>query len=462
MQHIVKQIIGVGAYTGLLLIFLLILDSCIKSRDFEPLDPACNDDLIANISFSEVQKLYDGETIQIQDDWIIEGYIVSSDVVGNFFGVLHFQDKPVNPTQAFQIEIDLRDSHLFFAIGDKILIKMKGLYLGKSKEVYKLGGVFLSFGNTSVGRLPTNAVFEHIYVSCEERQMVLPTSVNLSELPANIAGTLVQIDNVEFSQDDLGLSFAEEREETTRLLIDCNDYEIEIRNSGFSDFQADVVPAGSGSIIGLLIKENNDFYIQIRDLDDIDFTNDRCQDVIDEFTSQEVFFSELADPDNNAKARIIEIYNASDSILSLKGWQIARYTNASVEISSSLDLSDYVIQANSTLVAAADAEEFLNVYGFSPDVGAGSNSPADSNGDDNLQLIDPFGTVIDAFGIVGEDGSGTNHEFEDGRAFRKLEISKGNSIYTFTEWQLYNDTGSAGTSNEPQLAPEDFTPKARD
>jgi hypothetical protein len=305
-------------------------------------------------------------------------------------------------------------------------------------------------------------VFEYVFVSCDDRLEIAPTIIDISELSTIIAGTLVQINNAEFSLDELGLSFAVEREETIRVVFDCSDNVIGMRNSGFSDFQANLLPEGSGSIKGLLIKENNDFYIQIRELDDIVFSEERCEDVIDEFTSQNIFFTELADPDNNANARFIEIYNASDTLLSLNGWQIARYTNASLEVSSSLDLSEYTIPEKSTLVIAADAEEFLNVYGFSPDVTGGSNSPADSNGDDNLQLIDPFGTVIDIFGVVGVDGSGTDHEFEDGRAFRKLEVKTGNSSYTITEWVLYNDTGVEGTINEPQIAPEDYTPKARE
>lgn len=462
MQQRRKHITRIDALAVMILLLLLFITGCVKNRDFDTLEPSCNPDLVVNASFSDVRDLYEDKTVQIQEDLVIAGYVVSSDLTGNFFGVLHFQDAPANPSDAFQIEIDLRDSHLFFAVGDKIHIKLKGLYLGKSKEVYKLGGVFLSFGNISVGRLPSNAVFEHMFVSCDDRKGILPTPINLSELAENTFGTLVQINNVEFSQDNLGLPFAEEREETIRLLIDCEDNEIEMLNSGFSDFQAEVVPDGSGSITGVLIKENDDFYIQIRDLNDIAFTNDRCQDVIDEFTSQAIFFSELADPDNNAMARFIEIYNAGETALSLNGWKIARYTNASLEMSSSLDLSDYVIEANSTLVAAADADEFLNVYGFLPDITAGSNSPADSNGDDNLELLDPFGTVIDVFGVIGTDGSGTNHEFEDGRAFRILEVTNGNSNYTFTEWLLTNDTGGEGTSNNPQIAPEDYTPGTRE
>lgn len=446
---------------GLSVLFIIFLSSCVKSKEFKPLDSTCNADLVANATFAQVKALYDEETLQIQEDLIIEGYVISSDKAGNFFGVLHFQDAPANPNDAFQIEIDLRDSHLFFGVGDKILVRLKGLYLGKSRDVFKLGGTFTSFGNVSVGRLPSNAVFEHIFVSCDAKKTIVPTPIRISEDLEPSANTLVTFSNIEFALTDLGLPFALDGEETKRLLVDCTDNEIEIVNSGFSDFKAALLPEGSGSITGLLIQENDNFYLQIRDLDDVVFNEERCEDVIDEFTSQAIFFSELADPDNNARARFIELYNNSDTALSLKGWQILRYTNASLEVSSSLDLTDYMINPQSTLVISPDADEFLTVYGFAPDVAVGTNSPADSNGDDNLQLLDPFGTLIDAFGIVGEDGTGTNHEFEDGRAIRKIEVTKASNTYTYAEWIVYNDTGGAQTINSPQLAPQDYSPGIR-
>ena len=90
-----------------------------------------------------------------------------------------------------------------------------------------------------------------------------------------------------------------------------------------------------------------------------------------------------------------------------------------------------------------------------------SNSVADSNGDDNLELIDPFERVVDQFGIPGEDGSRTNHEFEDGGAFRKVHIKRGNPVYIFEEWLIYNDTGEAGTHLMELYAPDDFSPGLR-
>ena len=441
---------------------LLIVVSCVKDNDFDAPESSCTSELVANTTFAQVKALYQGQTFQIQEDLIIEGYVISSDEAGNFFSVLHFQDKPSNPTEGFQIEIDTRDSHLFYPIGNKIFIKLKGLYLGQSRDVFKLGGVFTSFGNISVGRLPANVVDEHILVSCDVVGSLVPTLTAIENLNENLTNTLVRLNDLEIIEEELGEPFAIEEEETERTLLDCDDNEMVLLNSGFSDFQAEALPQGNGSITGVLIRENNDYFLVIRSLEDIVFTNERCVETVNEFTSNNIFISELADPNNDTGARFVELFNAGDEPLSLNGWSLQRYTNANIEVSASVDLSELSIDAQGFLVIAADAEEFESVYGFAPDLEATGNGPANSNGDDNLSLVDPFETLIDIFGVVGEDGSGTNHEFEDGRALRKAEITQGSSIYNFDEWIIYNDTGDAGTINEPQNAPEDFTPGTRD
>ncbi len=433
---------------------------CVKDKHFDTISNTCDENLVANATFSEVKALYKGELMQIQEDWVIEGYVVSSDRLGNFFSVLHFQDDPVNPTEGFQIEIDLFESHLLFEPGSKILIKTKGLYLGQSRDVFKLGGTFAGFGNVSVGRLPALKIPEHIFRTCDEVSSLIPQSIDISDIDSTMTNTLVKLEDLQFLTDDFGKTFAEPEEETELVLEDCDGNEVTLLNSGFSDFQSEIIPEGNGPITAVVLQENDDFLLAIRDLDDIDFSNDRCADLRQ--TSNQIFFSELADPDNNADARFIELYNSSEQNINLEGWIVRRYTNANSEISSSIDLTGFSIATESTFVISANINEFESVYGFSPDLGVGTNSPADSNGDDNLELIDPFGTVIDVFGVPGEDGTGTNHEFEDGRAVRNSTISKGNPFYTFSEWSIFNDSGDAGTNNQPQNAPEDFTPGVRD
>lgn len=438
-----------------------LLFACVKSREFDPPERNCFSDVTSNVTYSEIKNRYVDETIRIQEDLIIEGYVISSDEKGNFFSVLHIQDNPSNPTDGFQIEIDMRDTYLFYPPGSKLYIKLKGLYLGKSKGVYKLGGTFTSFGNTSVGRLPAAVLHQHIFKVCEPGATLEPRELTIDALTPNLTNTLVKLSKVEIIEEELGLSFAVPKEETERTLVDCRNHTIELVNSGFSDFQSVQLPTGNGSITGVLLRERNNFKLAIRTLEDIDFAQMRCEEDITATTTENLIISELADPDNNPEARFIELYNASESPVALEGWTLRRYTNENITVGSSIDLSNERIESQSTLILSPNSEEFEAVYGFLPDVEVGTNTAADSNGDDTIELVDPFGNVIDIFGVVGEDGSGTSHEFEDGRALRKPEVTQGNSEYDPNEWIIYNDSGGFGTMEQPQSAPEDFTPGLR-
>ena len=439
---------------------LFLNTSCINS-DFDGTSPSCIDSDGNTISFGALEKLAQDEVIQIQENVFIEGYVVSSDRAGNFFSVLYIQDRPTSPSQGIQLEIDLRESHLFYEMGSKVRIELKGLYLGKSGDLLKLGGTFNAFGNLSVGRLPTLKISEHVFKLCdsEDLQPVMTTIEDLTQLPS---GILVQLENIEFSDEELGNTYADPREETVRILQDCNEIQMEMVNSGFSDFQSEEVPQSNGTITGVLLRDSDTPQIAIRSLEDIQFLNERCPEIITEFTSHQIFISELADPNNNSGARFVELYNSSSEPLDLNLWTLRRYTNDNTEVSSTIDLSGIIIQGESTLVISPNSSEFELVYGFPPNIGVSTNSPADSNGDDNLELMDPFGIIIDVFGIIGEDGSGTNHEFEDGRALRNPDVEQGNPTYTFSEWTIFNDTGDAGTTQQPKNAPEDFTPGVRD
>ncbi len=445
----------------ILLICITCNLGCVKNNTFDIPPDISTDNITANTSFFAVKNLYVDQTVQIQEDLIIEGFVVSSDRAGNFFNTLHIQDKITDPTAGFQIEIDLRDNHLFYPIGSKIIVKLKGLYLGKSRGVFKIGGAFSAFGNLVVGRLPATQIEQHLIRTDGTISSISGTLTKVSDLNDALISTLIRVDSVEVIMEEIGLPFAAIKERTERTLIDCNGNTIVMLNSGFSDFQGALLPDGNGSISGILLRENSNFQLVIRDQNDINIQQERCINVPDTMTSSMIFISELADPDNNRGARFVELYNSDITPLSLNGWKLVRYTNANTSISATIELSGYHIDSMKTLVIAPNASEFEQVYGFSPDIAASTNGPADSNGDDTLVLLDPFGTVIDIFGVIGEDGSGTNHEFEDGRALRIPQINMGNSSYTFEEWEIYNDSGEAGTINEPQNAPENYTPGER-
>ena len=442
----------------LVLILIVCCSACLKKDEWVVPEEKCTNDILPNITLREVLEKYSGTTMEIVENWVIEAFVISSDQAGNIFNTLHLQDKPVNPTAGLQFELELRDSYLFFQPGDRVILSLKGLYLGKSKGLFKIGSAYSTFGTLQPGRLPKHRIFAHIVKSCDQPSSLQPQKISVDEIPFQPMNTLVLIEEMEFVEEELDSSYAQENEQTLRKLTDCQDNEIRLLNSGYSDFYAETLPAGMGSITAINYSENGEPTLIIRSVDDILFTQERCKEYITEFTSNHLFISELADPDNNNSARFVELYYSGNEALPLKGWHLDRYTNDNTVRSSSIDLSQFVMHPGQFLVIASNPEVFEQTYGFAPDIEGGSNSPADSNGDDNLTLVDPFGQLIDIFGVIGEDGSGTSHEFEDGRAFRKNEVSMANRVFTISEWVVYNDTGASGTINQPQNAPGDFTP----
>ena len=175
------------------------------------------------------------------------------------------------------------------------------------------------------------------------------------------------------------------------------------------------------------------------------------------FGQSALFITEIADPDNDAGLRFVEIHNASELAVDLTGWELRKYTNASATVSQTLALAGSIPALGNFVIAAGVVDtDFETAYGMAPDMFDGAdNDVAGSNGDDNLELVNASGTVVDQFGVPGEDGTGTNHEFEDGRAVRLATVTQGNPVWDPAEWAIDSDQPSG---SGPQDAPGDFDP----
>jgi hypothetical protein len=170
-------------------------------------------------------------------------------------------------------------------------------------------------------------------------------------------------------------------------------------------------------------------------------------------SSSKLIISEIADPDGNDKARFIELYNLSTESIDLSNYSLQRWTNGNVDPQSPVKLSG-TIAANDYFVIATDLVSFKEFFGFDADLAIGTGGPADSNGDDNIAILDDFNNIIDMFGVAGEDGSGTTHEFEDGSAQRKVTAYKASTTWIADDWEINNDSGIGSALSSA----DDFTP----
>ena len=58
--------------------------------------------------------------------------------------------------------------------------------------------------------------------------------------------------------------------------LNGNDNEVFMENSGFADFQAALLPLGNGTITGVLTRNQNNYILTVRDLEDVKMNNVRC------------------------------------------------------------------------------------------------------------------------------------------------------------------------------------------
>ena len=181
------------------------------------------------------------------------------------------------------------------------------------------------------------------------------------------------------------------------------------------------------------------------------------------FGLSDVFMTELTDPQNSSDAgRYVELYNNGAEPVDLSvGWTVQRWTNGNSDpTASSIVALDGSIEAGEFFIICNDDAMFTATFdGMDCHQDIGTGGFADSNGDDNMALVGPDGSIVDIFGVPGEDGTATWHEFEDGRAERAVGVISGcvTPDLCEVEWIIDNDSGG-GDGN--QFAPDGFDPNA--
>ncbi len=151
-----------------------------------------------------------------------------------------------------------------------------------------------------------------------------------------------------------------------------------------------------------------------------------------------IIISEVADPSDNWEARFVEITNVGDSDIDFdtETWYLSRQANGGSTSWGDIQLTG-VLQSDSSMVVAYSASVFPSVYGFEPEMTSGYIS---GNGDDGYFLFKngnhASGTLIDAYGVIDQDGSGTAWEYTDSRAFRIYTVTSPDSTWQASEWVI--------------------------
>ncbi len=153
------------------------------------------------------------------------------------------------------------------------------------------------------------------------------------------------------------------------------------------------------------------------------------------YAQTNLIISEVADPKDNYKGRFVELFNAgsTDIDLAAGNWYLVKQVNGG---------SLYDVQLTGTIAAGktyviAGYSDFSTLYGFDADL---TSSQINGNGDDGYFLYqgggNASGTMVDAYGVMDQDGTGKAWEYLDGKAVRNSNIGTPNTTWTASEWTI--------------------------
>lgn len=270
------------------------LVSCINSDDYGVPNMACVEPgVTVNKTVADVKTASTTVYRKYTDDDVIEGYVTSSDERGNFFKTVYLQTKPEDGSNPVGFAVSIDKTTLFgsyFYPGRKIYVKLKDLYFMRQNSILAIGDQYTTNGLDpqdanavlAFGRIPEYKYAKFIQPSCtevDEEQLVRYLTLTQA-LNDNNLGTLIELKNVQFADNEVGQTYYQEGISATaggatnRYIVDAAGATVAVRTSSYSNFSGNKIPAKSGNIRGVLTKYGSDYQFVVREEEDIKLTND--------------------------------------------------------------------------------------------------------------------------------------------------------------------------------------------
>ena len=298
---------NINTFRLLTILFLLItFNSCVEDDDYSiPVSIGIEENQSLNLLLDEINSnevdlltvgqvknlFVSGQAVNIESSIAVKGYVVSSDLTGNFYKEFYIQDEASNPTAGLKVVINQVDSYNQFNIGREVYIRLQNLYIGETNSgdgVIAIGG--MADGN-EVGQITENMMTNHLLRS-SITETIIPFEVNLSQINDSHIGLFVQANNTQFPVAYSGLTFVDPTDDydSLRDLESCEDSgSIKVETSAYATFQDRLLPTeGKGSISGIVTKSYNgdDRVLALNNINDINFDGARCDPLFsDNFSS---------------------------------------------------------------------------------------------------------------------------------------------------------------------------------
>lgn len=231
---------------------------------------------LQTISIAYLKSLYLGAPYTIREEVGIEGWIVANDEYGNFYKTLVVQDE----TGGIEIKLDMENIFLEYWRDEKVRVNCNSLTVGEYGGVVQLG-VRSADPRYETDYIPNNRVRSTVTTLDGMEREIVPVTIGLELLAdggsgaEKYVGCYVRIDDVQFADGELGLTWSDPEMDANRLLVDRNGNRLNVRTGRYAAFAGELLPLGSGTIRGLLSYFNGEYQLKIIDPRSVEMKGER-------------------------------------------------------------------------------------------------------------------------------------------------------------------------------------------
>ena len=242
-----------------------------------------DEDLTPNTTIAEFKARHWQDAVNYVDtvtqDEVIHGWVVANDVSGNIYKTLYIMDESQT---GLAISINQTNLYQNFALGQEIILPMKGYWVGKYNSMQVLGyPSWYEQGQVWEANFMPQDVWASLAVpnGAPDASRVVPLEVEISDFAGRTdaetlrryQGELVTIKGVTFVDADGTATYSLPNSSTNRTVMDDNGNTFIVRNSNYSDFKDEVLPTGKVDITGVLTTygRNHVWQLYLRDINDV-------------------------------------------------------------------------------------------------------------------------------------------------------------------------------------------------
>ncbi|WP_298782131.1 DUF5689 domain-containing protein [uncultured Polaribacter sp.] len=238
-------------------------------------------------TINDLKSLYvsGNEPLKITSNIIVKGYVVSSDLEGNFFKEFYMQDTPEDPTAGIKVVLNLTSNYNKYNFGREVYILLKDLYIGETNSgdgVTAIGGKISPTDVSEIESVSLNQLENHFFRS-NTTETIIPKSVSLAAVNASDIGTYITVENVLFPTNLEGQSYVDPTEDfdTHRKIQSCQTLgyaDLLLETSSFASFANNTLPTGGGYINAVVSNDfGGDFLVLVlNSVEDVFMTGERC------------------------------------------------------------------------------------------------------------------------------------------------------------------------------------------